>query len=118
MATVSSHILDSVKGSSAAGIRVELFSLKGDSNRKKIFDIDADGEGRINQTVDIPDATGDCEYELVFHSADFFASQSLPAEENPVMKTVVIRFSMSDNEHRYHLPMMLSPHSYSVWSSN
>jgi 5-hydroxyisourate hydrolase len=117
MATVSSHILDSVTGGSAVGIRVALYRVSVESARQTLFELEADAEGRIIEQVDVSQAPVGSEYELVFHSAEYFASRSLAVEKNAVMKTVVIRFTMTDAEKRYHLPIMLSPHSYSVWSS-
>jgi len=115
MATVSSHILDSVSGKSAVRIRCQLFQLCGESDRQLIFDIAADAEGRIAEAVEINDANRGCEFELVFHGADYFRSQGL--EAGPMVKTVVIRFVMGDDQQRYHMPVMLSPHSYSTWWS-
>ena len=114
MATVSSHILDSVSGKSAVGIRSQLFQLDG-SDRYLVFDVTADDEGRIVETVEINDSNRGCEFELVFHGQDYFAS-SLAADS--MVKTVVLRFAMDDDRKRYHLPVMLSPHSYSTWWSD
>lgn len=114
MAIVSSHILDSVAGGSATGIRAELFRHDG-SIRTPVFDIFADTEGRICESVEIS-STG-LEYELVLHSARYF-SECMSIEDNQqIMKTVIVRFTMPDAEKRYHIPIMLAPHSYSVWWS-
>jgi 5-hydroxyisourate hydrolase len=110
---ISSHILDSVSGSHAAGIRCQLFRL-GDS-RQLIFDVDADHEGRILESVEIDDASRGVEFELVLHGADYFAARGL-ASKSPV-KCVVLRLAMDDGRARYHLPVMLSPHSCSTWWS-
>lgn len=115
MATVSSHILDSVSGKSALGIRCQLFQLDGESARNLVFDIAADDEGRIAQVVDIDHGNRGSEFELVFHARDYFGAQSLAV--GSIVKTVVIRFVMEDDAKRYHLPLMLSPHSYSTWWS-
>ena len=115
MATVSSHILDSVSGNSARGIRCQLFQLGDESAAKLVFDVIADDEGRIAESVEIDHSNGGSEFELVFHGRDYFAAQSLAADS--MVKTVVIRFAMDDNAKRYHLPLMLSPHSYSTWWS-
>ena len=115
MATVSSHILDSVSGKSAVGIRVQLFRLDG-TDRRLLFDVAADGEGRIAENVEIDDANSGAEFELVFHGSDYFAAQSLAADS--MVRSVVIRFSINDDQKRYHLPVMLSPHSYATWWSS
>jgi len=111
MAVVSSHILDSVSGGSASGIRCELFQLMGDSPGQRVFDVVADHEGRISESVDIDSSNLGCQFELVMHASDYFSLQKA------VVESVVIRFVISDVDRRYHLPVMLSPHSYSTWWS-
>ena len=115
MAIVSSHILDSVTGKSAVGIRSRLFRLQG-PDKLLVFDVAADQEGRIAETVEIDDANRGGEFELVFDGGDYFAAQSLAADS--MVRSVVIRFVMDDDSKRYHLPVMLSPHSYSTWWSS
>jgi 5-hydroxyisourate hydrolase len=112
MAVVSSHILDSVSGRSAAGIRCQLFQIVGDAARTAIFDVIADAEGRISETVLIDASSIAGEFELVMHAAGYFGA------EKAVVATVVIRFVIDDADKRYHLPVMLTPHSYSTWWSN
>jgi len=114
MATVSSHILNSLAGGSAVGIRVVLYQLLDEGSKQKIFDVTADGEGRVVETVDPGKADKSAQYELEFHSADYFAAYDLPVANHSCMKTVVLRFTMADRNKRYHMPVMLAPHSYSV----
>lgn len=111
MATVSSHILDSVSGKSAAGIRCQLFQLSPGAQSQLLFDVIADHEGRISETMIVGDDQLDCEYELVMFAAEYFQVQTA------VVPMVVIRFIIDDAQKRYHLPVMLSPHSYSTWWS-
>ena len=114
MATVSSHILDSVSGAHAAGIRCQLFRLDGD-RRRPVFDVTADAEGRIAERVEVGDAGGGAEFELVIHGADYFAAQGRAMPSS--VSTVVLRFVIDDDARRYHLPVMLAPHAYSAcWS--
>lgn len=114
MAIVSSHILDSVVGSHAAGIRVQCFLLSGESRVLK-FDVTANDEGRITETVAATDSAS--QYELVFYANDYFTGLSLPAKGDPVMTEVVTRLSVNNDDAKYHVPVVLSPHSYTVWWS-
>ena len=111
MATVSSHILDSVKGTHAAGIRCQLLQLAANGERQVVFDVLADHEGRISETLPIGDDDIGCEYELLLHAAEYFNA------DTALVPVVVIRFIVHDAERRYHMPVMLSPHSYSTWWS-
>ena len=115
MATISSHILDTANGLSASGIRVELFRLDGEQ-RTRLFEVSAGQEGRIVEEVDMSDAESGSEYELIFHGGDYFARQHSLSSDS--QRVVVLRFTMPDPEKRYHMPIMLSPHSYSVWWSS
>ncbi len=110
MATISSHVLDSVHGCSLGGVKVEMFRLLGEGGREPVFSVVADDEGRIAVPVEpVPEA----QYELVFDTGDIFAAST----SVQIMDQVVIRLSMPDAEARYHIPVLLSPHSYSVWWS-
>ena len=114
MATVSSHVLDSVIGDHAKGIRIACFALKG-SGREQMFDVIANEEGRIAEGVVFVSA--ETKYELVFHTAAYFAAQPNMPEARQNIDEVVIRFTISEPDGRTHIPLMLSPHAYSIWWS-
>jgi 5-hydroxyisourate hydrolase len=116
MATVSSHILDSVSGNHATGVRCQLFQLNKESEPQLVFDVKADDEGRISESVEIEKANRDAEFELVIHNEAYFSMQSI--DNDTMVETIVIRFAMTDSHKAYHLPVMLAPHSYSVWWSS
>ncbi len=115
MAKVSSHILDSVGGGHAAGIRCQLFARDGKGASQLVFDILANAEGRIDETIALDDFDGGGEFELVLHGAEYFAARGIDA--GTTVSAVVIRFVMVDDARRYHMPVMLAPHSYSTWWS-
>ena len=114
MALLSSHVLDSLRGTHAAGIRCVLSRVDGDL-RVPVFDILADQEGRIAQKLEVAADSASSEYELVLHAADYFAGQGL--DTAGCVREVVLRFVV-DEDRRYHLPVMLAPHSYSTWWSD
>ena len=113
MASVSSHILDSVRGTHAAGIRCVLWRIDGDK-RTVVFEVDADHEGRIAEEVVLEAGSPNTAFELVLRAADYFAGRGI--EARGCVREVVLRFVMRDDR-RYHLPVMLSPNSYSTWWS-
>ncbi len=116
MAIVSSHILDSVAGTHAGGIRVELFCLHDDGTKELVFEVIANEEGRIAETIDIDNSNSTEQYELVFHTADYFPSPAMGSRQ--VMDLVVVRLTLDNPEARYHIPLVLSPHSYTIWWSS
>lgn len=116
MATISSHVLNAVDGSHAAGVRVECFRLGDDGPAEPVFSVTSAEDGRIAATADVDGADEGRVYELVFHVGEYFDRDG-PAEEARIMPTIVLRLRMPDPDARYHVPVIASPHGYSVWWS-
>ena len=56
-------------------------------------------------------------YELVFRTGDYFPVAVIAQGSHHNMQSVVVRISLPDPDARYHIPVVLSPHSYTVWWS-
>ena len=117
MTKLTSHVLDAVSGQSAIGIRVALFSIYPDDSRELLFETRSDAEGRIAQEVSIQESNGIAEFELVFYGYEYLLEKHRLEHISQNMQTSVVRFSMESREKRYHIPLVLSPHSYTVWWS-
>ena len=117
MTKLTSHVLDAVAGQSAIGIRVALYSVYADDSRELVFETRSDGEGRIAQEVPISNDDGSAEFELVFFGYEYLVEKHGLDHVNQNMQTSVVRFTMEAREQRYHIPLVLSPHSYTVWWS-
>ena len=117
MATISSHTLNSVDGTHAGGIAVALYRIGPSEERDLVFETATDEGGRLSETVAADTVDSGARYELVLQTGDYFATR-IPTEYGAQnVREVVVRFTMPDPEARYHIPMMLAPHSYSVWWS-
>lgn len=115
MATVTTHTLNGVDGTHAAGIPVSLTRL---SDGMIMFSTRTDEGGRLSEDVDLKDADPDATYELVLTTGPYWANQ-LPSRKAPqILQEVVVRFAMHDLGADYHIPIILSPNSYSVWWSS
>ena len=115
MAILSTHTLDSVSGNSATSVRVQLFRLLGDCEKELVFDTRTNQEGRLSETFESGGASTE-NYELIFYSGDYLGQKNIQ-EENPVMDSVIIWLNVSDFERRYHIPLLIAPHNYTVWWS-
>ena len=111
-ATVSSHTLDGVDGSHAGGIAVRLTNL---SSGETVFETRMDEGGRLCEAVEAPDPSA--RYELVFATGPYWAGRIAETHGARIMHEVVVRFAMPDPAGRYHIPLILSPHGYSLWCS-
>ena len=116
MTIISSHVLDSVIGDHARGIRIECFRLS-EKSKEKLFDVIADEQGRIAETINLDAGNDEGQYELVFHSAAYFEAQPAMPKARQIVETIVVRFVIPEAEEKIHIPVMLSPHAYSTWWS-
>jgi len=114
MATVSSHTLNGADGSHAGDIAVSLINR---NTNEVLFEAAMDSGGRLVQEIEPAQIDVTASYELVFQTGPYWASQPHPGSDVRAIEEVVIRFSMPDPEARYHMPVILSPNSYSVWWS-
>ncbi len=118
MAIVSSHTLDSVNGTHAGGVGVELFRLDGSKPPISLFKTQTDTGGRLSQDVALDAAPVDARYELVFQTGPYFAHHASAGLGGRIVEEIVVRFRMPDPDARYHIPLMLAPNSCSVWWSD
>ncbi|BCK58878.1 hydroxyisourate hydrolase [Nocardia wallacei] len=103
MSTLSTHVLDAVRGAPAAAVPVALF----DGDGTELAAASTDGDGRI---AGLGGELAPGTYRLRFGTGDYFASLGVPA----FYPEVTIAFVVGDERH-YHVPLLLSPYSYSTY---
>jgi 5-hydroxyisourate hydrolase len=118
MALITSHTLNSVDGTHAGNIGVALIRIYQSGERETLLNTSTDDGGRFSENISLSVEECDARYELVFQIGEYFESQNLPIPGMKVMQEIVIRFAMPDPYGKYHMPLMLSPNSYSVWFSS
>ena len=110
MATISSHLLNSVDGTHANGIKVTIYQINSSGEKKIFFETETDEGGRILKDFELSNNDCACEYEMVCKTADYFS-------EKKVVSEIIIKFKMEDPKKKYHLPIIISPNGYSIWWS-
>lgn len=118
MALITSHTLNSVNGTHAAKIKVELIRISQTGEREILLSTLTDVGGRFSEDISLSAKECADRYELVFQTGAYFENQNLLVSGMKIMEEVVLRFSMPDPDGKYHMPLMLSPNSYSVWCSS
>jgi 5-hydroxyisourate hydrolase len=113
MGRLSTHVLDTANGKPAAGMAIELFRI-GDG-RERLVSAVTNADGR----TDAPLMTGDafragC-YELVFQVGRYFQSMAAKTADPPFLDVVPFRFQIADQDGHYHVPLLVSPWSYSTY---
>lgn len=110
MAVLSSHTLNGTDGTHAGGIAVTLTNL---TDGTIVFTARMDDGGRLSQDIDAQVIDPDVTYELVFDTGPYWAARNFPA----TVTQIALRFAMPDPEGKYHMPVILNPNSYSMWTS-
>lgn len=116
MATITSHVLNAVNGTHAGEVRVECRRITDDDRVEPVFSVQSGEDGRIAGTVDVDGTDEGRVYELVFHTGEYFDGEGF-AEPARIMPEIVFRLRLPDPDARYHVPVIVSPHGYSVWWS-
>lgn len=114
MGRLTTHVLDTSLGKPAAGMRLALFRLKVGS-RAPICDAITNADGRCDAPLLEGDQFRIGEYELVFQAAEYFSASGTPLSEPPFLREVVLRFGIGDVAQNYHVPLLISPWSYSTY---
>ena len=113
MTKLTTHVLDIYSGKPGKGIKVELFFLNSE-NKEKINSITLNSDGRSDKPLVEKEKFKSGKYELVFYIGEYF-KKVVGNNELPFIDDVVVRFGISDNKESYHVPLLLSPWSYSTY---
>ena len=112
MTKLTTHCLDTFSGKPAKGVKVEVYSIS--NKREKLNSIILNNDGRSDKPLLEGSNFKEGQYELVFFIQDYFKNLvSLP--KTPFLKEVVIRFGVSQPDEHYHVPLLVSPWSYSTY---
>jgi 5-hydroxyisourate hydrolase len=111
MARVSTHVLDTMLGTPAAGVVVELHAVE-DRGRRLVAASVTNAEGRTEAPLLTGDRIQPGVYELIFRAADYFRRAGLLLPDPPFLGEVVIRVGIADPAGNYHIPLLLSPYGY------
>lgn len=106
MSGLSTHILDTAHGCPAAGVAVNLYA-GGDL----LFGGETDADGRCR---DLP-ALVPGRYRLEFAVAAYFRGKGIVLPDPPFLDIVSIAFGVAEADGHYHVPLLVSPFSYSTY---
>ncbi|WP_237476497.1 hydroxyisourate hydrolase [Lichenibacterium dinghuense] len=112
MGRLSTHVLDTARGRPAAGVPVTLDRIAADGARSRVAVAVTNADGRTDAPLLAGDAFAAGTYELVFAVGSYFADLAPGA---PFLDVVPLRFTVSDPDGHYHVPLLVSPWSYSTY---
>lgn len=112
MGRLTTHVLDTARGRPGAGIAFDVFRLG--ATRERVASGVTDDDGRAAEPLLDEAAFAPGRYEIVFRIGDYFSAAGLPVSDPPFLDEVVLRFALAEDAH-YHVPLLVSPWSYSTY---
>ncbi len=111
---LTTHVLDAARGCPAAGLRIDLVRIEGET-RIPLGSFTTNSDGRTDGPVLPKGEMAPGVYELVFHAGDYLDAAGIPGESPRFLDRIPIRFGIADPEAHYHVPLLLSPFSFSTY---
>ena len=114
MGKLTTHVLDTAHGCPAGGMSVRFSRIEdGDATELRALTLNADGR------ADAPLLDGDAHrpgrYRLVFSVAAYFAARGVVLPDPPFLDEVTLDFGIAAADQHYHVPLLVSPWSYSTY---
>jgi 2-oxo-4-hydroxy-4-carboxy-5-ureidoimidazoline decarboxylase len=112
---LSTHVLDTRAGRPASGVAIELLELSDAGERRLVERAITNADGRTDRPLigQRPVPVG-C-YELCFAMGDYFAQSGATPAEPPFLDVVPVRFAVAEPEAHYHVPLLVTPWSYTTY---
>ena len=115
MGHLSTHVLDTAHGCPAAGMRITLQRLDAGGAAVTVKALALNADGRADGPLLDAAAMVVGRYRLLFEAAAYFRARGVALPEPPFIDVVQIDFGIADAAGHYHVPLLLSPWSYSTY---
>lgn len=112
MGRLTTHVLDTAHGRPGRGIQLKLFSL--DRGRHLVASAVTNDDGRTDQPLLNEETFREGSYEIEFAIGPYFAKAGVEQGDPPFLGDVVIRCTLQSGQN-YHVPLLVSPWSYSTY---
>ncbi|MTI17542.1 hydroxyisourate hydrolase [Rhodobacteraceae bacterium RKSG542] len=114
MGALTTHVLDTARGIPAAKLAIDLYRLDGEQ-RVLLGKYTTNSDGRVDAPLMQGDDFALGTYELVFHAGDYLLETAQAGARPLFLDVIPLRFSISDVQSHYHVPLLLSPFGYSTY---
>lgn len=111
---LSTHVLDTTNGRPAAGVHIELHEI-GASARALLVSTTTNADGRTDGPLLSRAPLRIGTYELTFDVGTYFSAHDAPVSDPPYLGVVPVRFTITEPEGHYHVPLLVSPWGYTTY---
>lgn len=111
---LTTHMLDVLNGKPAAGVQIDFSELDGEAYRF-IRTVHTNEDGRNAEPLLTAETMKVCQFQLVFHIAEYFTKAGVALSSPPFLDKAAIQFGISDAASHYHVPLLASPWTYTTY---
>ncbi|PWW48869.1 hydroxyisourate hydrolase [Melaminivora alkalimesophila] len=111
---LSTHVLDTMHGCPAAGMAVTLYSTQGEA-ATLVKRVVLNHDGRTDAPLFADAQLRPGSYRLCFEVAQYFRARGVELPEPPFLDVVRLDFGIAHADQHYHVPLLVSPWSYSTY---
>jgi 5-hydroxyisourate hydrolase len=111
---LSTHVLDTMHGCPAAGMAVALYAMEGDQARllqSLVLNHDGRTDAPLFDNASLRTGT----YRLTFDVGTYFRARGVVLPEPNFLDRVSLDFGIAHADQHYHVPLLVSPWSYSTY---
>ena len=113
MTKLTTHVLDVYSGKPGKGIKVDLYYIN-NNKREKLNSVILNNDGRADNPLIEGSDFKEGQYELIFFVGDYF-KKITEVPKIPFLDDVIVKFGISNAKEHYHVPLLVSPWSYSTY---
>jgi len=111
MTGVSTHVLDTAKGTPARDVPVQLERQESSGQWSIMASARSGQDGRCGQLLPEGQALSPGTYRLTFDTASYFSAQGVRG----LYPIVQVTFFVREGETHFHIPLLLNPHGYTTY---
>ena len=114
MGRLTTHVLDAAHGCPGSSIKVELYRVEG-QQLELVAQALTNSDGRCDAPLLQGNDYRSGVYQLQFAAGDYYRARGVAMADPAFLDVVVLRFGISAEQDHYHVPLLLSPYSYSTY---
>jgi 5-hydroxyisourate hydrolase len=111
---LTTHVLDLARGVPAAGMTIELAVLEA-ATRRVVARATTNRDGRCDAPLLEGAAMVAGQWQLEFHVSAYFTAQGVSLGKPPFLDVVLVRFGIANPAEHHHVPLLVTPWSYSTY---
>ena len=113
---LTTHVLDLAHGRPAAGIAIDVYRIDDSlASRERLITVRTNADGRTDRPLLAGDSLQAGIYEIVFSVGAYFAATGRANATIPFLDQVPVRVGIADPDVNYHVPLLVSPWSYTTY---